>query len=163
MRRRSRLLRVAKWGGVVVCASIAATWIGSIWFQGYYPRLIWRFGVGIAKGGVELDYSAYAQRVRTGTWMKHAWLPSIGGSYFDRRSFRMIGSPPVRDYYYGRSAIMPLWMLLVIVAVPTTFIWRLDRHRLPGHCSCGYDLTGNESGVCPECGRRLYGSSSIVS
>ena len=25
--------------------------------------------------------------------------------------------------------------------------------RLPGHCSAyGYDLTGNVSGVCPECG-----------
>ena len=22
----------------------------------------------------------------------------------------------------------------------------------PGHCSCGYNLTGNVSGVCPECG-----------
>ena len=22
----------------------------------------------------------------------------------------------------------------------------------PGHCSCGYNLTGNESGTCPECG-----------
>jgi len=25
-----------------------------------------------------------------------------------------------------------------------------------GHCqSCGYDLTGNVSGVCPECGERI--------
>ena len=22
----------------------------------------------------------------------------------------------------------------------------------PGHCQCGYNLTGNTSGVCPECG-----------
>ena len=28
------------------------------------------------------------------------------------------------------------------------------RQQLPGHCQhCGYDLTGNESGICPECGR----------
>jgi hypothetical protein len=27
------------------------------------------------------------------------------------------------------------------------------RRRARGHCAvCGYDLTGNESGVCPECG-----------
>ena len=27
------------------------------------------------------------------------------------------------------------------------------RRELPGYCNgCGYDLTGNESGVCPECG-----------
>lgn len=25
----------------------------------------------------------------------------------------------------------------------------------PGHCPCGYDLTGNTSGVCPECGERI--------
>lgn len=25
----------------------------------------------------------------------------------------------------------------------------------PGYCACGYDLTGNESGVCPECGTEL--------
>ena len=23
----------------------------------------------------------------------------------------------------------------------------------PGHCPCGYDLHGNESGTCPECGQ----------
>ena len=27
------------------------------------------------------------------------------------------------------------------------------RRRRIGHClDCGYDLTGNESGVCPDCG-----------
>ena len=33
----------------------------------------------------------------------------------------------------------------------------LRRHRYPpGHCqSCGYDLTGNVSGVCPECGTEI--------
>jgi hypothetical protein len=26
----------------------------------------------------------------------------------------------------------------------------------PGHCpNCGYDLTGNVSGVCPECGEKV--------
>jgi len=29
----------------------------------------------------------------------------------------------------------------------------VEIQRKPGHCiSCGYDLTGNESGICPECG-----------
>jgi hypothetical protein len=31
---------------------------------------------------------------------------------------------------------------------------RRDPRYRPGHCcGCGYDLTGNETGVCPECGR----------
>ena len=23
------------------------------------------------------------------------------------------------------------------------------------YCPCGYDLTGNESGTCPECGKKI--------
>ncbi len=35
--------------------------------------------------------------------------------------------------------------------------WWCERRRIPpGHCrKCGYDLTGNVSGVCPECGERI--------
>lgn len=30
------------------------------------------------------------------------------------------------------------------------------RRRVEGHCCyCDYDLTGNESGICPECGERI--------
>lgn len=36
--------------------------------------------------------------------------------------------------------------------------WRLEHG--PGKCSnCGYDLTGNTSGVCPECGTRIAASN----
>lgn len=35
-------------------------------------------------------------------------------------------------------------------------IWRLgSKPGNRGHCRCGYDLTGNESGTCPECGTRF--------
>jgi predicted amidophosphoribosyltransferase len=36
----------------------------------------------------------------------------------------------------------------------TVILWFADRRRIPpGHCQkCGYDLTGNVSGICPECG-----------
>jgi hypothetical protein len=38
-------------------------------------------------------------------------------------------------------------------------MWLARKHiatELPGHCSrCGYDLTGNVSGQCPECGAAL--------
>jgi hypothetical protein len=53
-----------------------------------------------------------------------------------------------------RHASVPLWLPLVIMAVPTGTLWWLDRRRIPpGHCQkCGYNLTGNVSGRCPECG-----------
>ena len=39
-------------------------------------------------------------------------------------------------------------------------VWRRAYHRAKrisrGHCAyCDYDLTGNTSGICPECGRRV--------
>ena len=53
--------------------------------------------------------------------------------------------------------IVPIWMLLVPSAWLSWFFYRRSRrNRLIGHCpNCEYDLTGNTSGVCPECGERL--------
>ncbi|MDB5354049.1 MAG: hypothetical protein JWN24_502 [Phycisphaerales bacterium] len=53
------------------------------------------------------------------------------------------------------AAVLFVWYVL---ALPGRAIsgWR-DRRRLAeGQCLlCGYDLTGNVSGVCPECGRSV--------
>lgn len=62
-------------------------------------------------------------------------------------AFRL--TPPPGDWVYK----LPLWVPFVIVGIPTAALWRRDRRFPAGHCqSCGYDLTGNKSGVCPECG-----------
>ena len=53
----------------------------------------------------------------------------------------------------GSCFITPIWVPLAVIGVPTILAWRRDRPFPPGHCQrCGYDLTGNTSGVCPECG-----------
>jgi len=47
--------------------------------------------------------------------------------------------------------------LLLFVSLPTAWLWRRDRSSRirPGCClRCGYNLTGNTSGVCSECGER---------
>ena len=49
---------------------------------------------------------------------------------------------------------IPLYAVLAAVAIPTFLVWRFWPKPLKlGHCRCGYDLTGNTSGVCPECGQ----------
>jgi hypothetical protein len=58
-----------------------------------------------------------------------------------------------------RRIVVPVWaVVLVTAALPAVRLWRrLRRGRFaPCHCRrCGYDLRGNESGVCPECGRAV--------
>jgi hypothetical protein len=53
----------------------------------------------------------------------------------------------------------PAWAGVVLAgALPMGRLWRrMRRGRYgPGRCGgCGYDLQGNESGVCPECGREI--------
>jgi predicted RNA-binding Zn-ribbon protein involved in translation (DUF1610 family) len=66
-------------------------------------------------------------------------------------------SPP-DPYRSGMSLLLPCWALAAMFSVlPAVWAIRhLRRSRLPGLCAtCGYNLTGNTSGVCPECGREI--------
>ena len=54
-------------------------------------------------------------------------------------------------------AVLPLWVLFAATAIPGAVLWWLEgRRAAPNRCrSCRYDLTGNVSGVCPECGTKI--------
>jgi hypothetical protein len=74
---------------------------------------------------------------------------------------------PLFSYLYMKDSrvvhcfwlIVPLWMPFVAIAGLTAYLWRRDLRVLPGHCGqCGYNLTGNASGVCPECGEATHRS-----
>jgi hypothetical protein len=63
--------------------------------------------------------------------------------------------PKVGIYPYHAQLIIPLWTALTLVWGIAALTWYRRRHILPGHCrKCGYNLTGNTSGRCPECGSR---------
>ena len=54
---------------------------------------------------------------------------------------------------YLAALAATVWAFVAVVAVLVR-AWN-TRHRGPRHCPrCGYDLTGNTTGVCPECGAR---------
>jgi hypothetical protein len=52
------------------------------------------------------------------------------------------------------------WLAALLSFLPAIFMLRMRlvrrRRALVGHClGCGYNLTGNASGICPECGTAI--------
>ena len=71
--------------------------------------------------------------------------------------------PPMVGILYSQL-IIPYWLPLFLTAIPFLIplalrvrrTRRLRRRRKLGLClACGYNLTGNVSGVCPECGTKI--------
>src|ERR1700722_1913560 len=74
------------------------------------------------------------------------------------RKFRIAGIVYTRRGDEGGGfhyLLLPLWSInATLFVLPAFWLWRRFRPtRPPGCCNkCGYNLTGNISGVCPECG-----------
>jgi hypothetical protein len=57
-----------------------------------------------------------------------------------------------------RSATVPLWIPFLPVAIAAIVLWRRKHPPGAAKCpNCGYNLTGNVTGVCPECGEKTAG------
>ena len=79
------------------------------------------------------------------------------------------GGGPVNDWTqtrsrYSTAAYLPYSCLLLVTA-PLPAVWlvrarRTARRRRLALClTCGYNLTGNTSGTCPECGAAVVRSA----
>ncbi len=138
-RRPSRARRIAKWGGLVVCALVAVAWMISLrpagGLSGYgWPNLMVAASHGeiILVRGLPLRGPLHSDKNQTGV----EWLPHWRFDMNARTQF----------------ITLPFWLLFLLATIPTVILFRRDRIP-PGHCQrCGYNLTGNVSGRCPECG-----------
>lgn len=174
--KRSRFRRLAKWTGACATVLVMLLWTASYFWEGFFHchRGAWWWDAGCDWGTLRLRFCpsdsplAVPAERSTGLYVwSHAW----------QRVFLVghgiaLDSPADRDYYGFRlpklgtwtwtSAThphslfwirVPLWLLLLVVGVPTGILFWRDRRSPPGHClECGYNLTGNVSGRCPECG-----------
>jgi hypothetical protein len=146
--------RLFKWAGFILSLSIAMAWFVSIPFKFEYESKKHYLGLTLMAGffGVggypvppppQLPYHVGWQVQKRSSW--HICWRFFKGVGWDMNRWR-----PVRFWYIG----IPLWIPFLIVVAPTAFLFWLDRHRIPSNCcqTCGYNLTGNVSGICPECG-----------
>ncbi len=122
----------------------------------------------VRSGGIVLRRTPTAAHKDFGGW----WVTApttrhhrFAGFMVTRRNVTN-GEPP-KIVGSALTVQLPLWApLLVFATYPTiAFIrgplrrWRA--RRKPNHCtSCGYNLTGNVSGVCSECGEKVDGSGA---
>jgi hypothetical protein len=76
-------------------------------------------------------------------------------------------TPPDSTNFHAKDAAVPLWFIAVLTGVfpgLRALNWlRSPRRARPGFCAkCGYNLTGNTSGVCPECGTPVPQKSKAI-
>ncbi len=127
-----RLRTFTLWTSTLLSLLIAAAFVASAWWL--IAVQAGGAGVDIASGslGVGLDEASTPGPAGRHPWGLSEW------NYWRRGP---------------RSISVPLYALFLAVAIPTLLVWRFwPKPSKPGHCRCGYDLRGNESGMCPECG-----------
>jgi len=162
MRERPRLRRAAKWIGSSICIAILVAFGLSL---GY--------GVSWSSKSVPIQTSVqvYGGRALLHVFDRSKLRPqdlhgptgwTFGSHWKDPIQLQWL-RPGIATGAAGgliRLGVnVPFWLPLLIVALPTAYLWHRDRRIPPGHCPhCGYDLTGNVSGVCPECGAEALAS-----
>jgi len=151
----------------IAVLSVATLLTAAVW----YCQLFALTGGGLqVTRSMRVGYSAFDWAVAASVSWKGGRPP--GRSSMTATSYELPGTPISAtlatmqhpdgsrvQLWIGRS---PIWFLTAVVAgswVGLRFMsrWRKRRGRRKcGLCvSCGYDLTGNESGVCPECGESV--------
>ena len=151
MRRRSRVRRVLKWVGAVACALVATTFVAGVRYVPGFAANTW--DVCILEGCLRID------------WNIPPYASLVQGFYIAEKQY-MAYEPQMEWWPYvggagSRLVAVPLWMIFAALLGPTAFLWHRDRRIPPGHCdTCGYDLTGNVSGRCPECGTPVTGKTA---
>jgi hypothetical protein len=159
----------AKWAGLAASLCVAAAIVASYW---YWPSYEWirrnsivAWTVRVEPGALNVTRSTLG--TRTGERFIQHWslrsrhdmqIPVVGTlPFFFRKPPPIVWLPRYnaanRNAGTWKNVAVPLWMPLVLVAVPTGILFYRDRRVPPGCCTrCRYDLAGLSGNLCPECG-----------
>lgn len=148
MRKRQRKRRMMKWLGVATSVMLGAAWLASLRYN-IWSNISPRYIVGVVGGCFLLEKVPPLQGLSRWPQTRPAdpqyWWPTVNRAVYIQRTHW--------DWYIR----IPIWCFLAVTLVPTIFLfyrdWRNRQRFGPHQCQkCGYNLTGNASGRCPECG-----------
>ena len=147
--RRWNLTRSVRNAAVVASLTILVLWVISVVA---YVRLPYAPKRAVAVGRGNFIHHTGVSIAGTPLTLTATWSPTTD----------VLGEWATSSASWGNgrvaySSYIPIWPLAVAVALPTAVLWLVVPRRYPaGHCQeCGYNLTGNVSGVCPECGTEV--------
>ncbi len=147
-------------GAIALLASISAWWFTHLYRGWGYVEGVYEFGDGVvgiycAPSRLLSIRDTHHYQVRdTGDW-RFRW-PSLKSWVETKPIYGTKYVWPGKPTRYV-SIELPMWLPTLISSCLCLWFWRTPRLRVrSGHClACNYDLTGNTTGVCPECGRRI--------
>ena len=175
---RRRLFAVVSAISLLACVGTLALWVRSYWqydeirlYEGRETQLV-------QSSAGTIEFSSYSGLVPN--WLgpsgwftyssPYSLIDNFFGTHFAGFGVSYEGSATFSGYVhpehplYGRSwtaavrrIAAPYWAAVVVtIALPLRWVmldWQRRKNLDAQHCSsCLYNLTGNTSGVCPECG-----------
>ena len=168
---KRRLFTILCGLSLLLCVGTAALWVRSYWYLDdlNYPKVIPTWGITSQLGSVVFVWRVsppvpipqdglefHGHRLLRGSKPFHGstrWS-FLGIEVIDGGCVYLIGPNvwTVRSSYL----VVPYWLPCVLTMILPA-IWIIRRYRSRPHpigfCQkCGYNLTGNVSGICPECG-----------
>jgi hypothetical protein len=143
---------------VLLCIATFGLWLRSYRVADYLPLYSKHRtdGICISRGGISLQigYCELSLDGRTGHWTRSpADYDAAHFNYASEHEAHVIG-PGLGFLPATRTLDCPLWSFVpVFLVLPGLWLLRWSRRPISGLCrTCLYDLTGNTSDVCPECG-----------
>ncbi len=151
--------------GLYFSLMMVALWVFSILFVvSYNPYNPWSFKLSLG------SFSIRHHQQNTNIIWDPGWQFQRAYPYWKEVSAALpwtefahnwLGFSLPRKDFQGIIRI-PVWLLVLATGLPTAILLWRDRRPKAGFCEvCKYDLTGNESGTCPECGTAVDSRDSM--
>lgn len=173
---RCRLLSVTSALSLLLCIGSAVLWERSyeVYDSFATARGITAVSISSYKGSVRLQLTQTFDADPPGGWRagaySHRWTKDFPITYpaaeflgFGAFAYVMGFGPYGSAWHQNiRELAIPDWFLVLALSVYPV-VRRARRRRASLRCetpycrACGYNLTGNTSGTCPECGRPALG------